>query len=152
MRNKIVIGGITLLVLVFLQVGISQAHGPYAKRQHQQMKRIVKGVRSGEVTRRESRYLGKEQHRIQKQRRHFLADGWLSRGERQRLYRLQGKASSDIYRARHNRWGHEYPNCSKHAARRPYEGRRQACSDSHRFRARLDDPGWGFSGFFYGRR
>ncbi len=152
MRNKIVVGGITLLVLVFLQAGISQARGPYANRQHQQIQRIVKGVRSGEVTRREYRYLGNEQHRIQKQRRHFLADGWLSRGERQRLCRLQGKASGNIYRARHNRWSREYPNCSKYAARRSCEGRKRACSDSHRFRARLDELGWGFSGFFYDRR
>ncbi len=151
MRNKVIVGGIMVLVLVFLQVGISQARGPYAKRHHSQMERIAKGVRCGEVTRREFRYLGNEQRRIQRQRRHSLADGWLSRGERRRLHRMQNRADCDIYRAKHNRWGHKYPNCSKHADRRRYEGRRRTCSNSRRYRVVDDRPNWGFSGFFYDR-
>ena len=150
MRNKIVIGGITLLVLVFLQVGISQAHGPYAKRHHYQMERIDKGVRCGEVTRREYRYLGNEQRRIQRQRRHSLADGWLSRGERRRLHRMQNRAGCDIYRAKHNRRNRDCSNCSKHVARR-YGRRSRSCFENRRYRVADDRPNWGFSGFFYDR-
>jgi len=154
MQNKIVIGGITLLVLVFLQVEISQARGPYAKRQHHQMERIVKGVRCGEVTRREYRHLENEQRWVQRYRRHSLADGWLYRGERRRLCRMQERSSRDIYRARHNRKGCGCSNCTGHIVRcynRGYDRRRFSCSDSRRYRIALDDPAWGFSGFFYDR-
>ena len=150
MRNKIIVGGIMVLVLVFLQVGISQARGPYAKRHHYQKERIAKGVRCGEVTRREYRYLGNEQRRIQKQRRHSLADGWLSRGEGRRLYRMQERASRDIYRAKHNRRNCGCSNCSKHVARR-YGRRSRSCSENRRYRVADDRPNWGFSGFFYDR-
>lgn len=150
MQNKIVIGGITLLVLVFLQVGISQAHSPYARRQHQQIQRIVKGVRCGEVSGSEYRYLGNEQRRIHRQRRHFLADGRLSRGERRRLHRMQNRAGGDIYRARHNRRGCGCANDSRHFVRR-YGRRDRSCSDHRRYRITDDRQSWGFSGFFYDR-
>ena len=150
MRNKIIVGGIMVLVLVFLQVGISQARGPYAKRHHSQMERIAKGVRCGEVTRREYRYLGNEQRRIQRHRRHFLADGWLSRGERRRLHRMQNRADCDIYRAKHNRRNCGCSNCSKHVARR-YGRRSRSCFENRRYRAADDRTNWGFSGYFYDR-
>lgn len=150
MRNKIVIGGTLVLVLVFLQVGISRAHGPYARRQHQQVERIDQGVRCGEVTRREYRHLENEQRWIRKFRRHSLADGWLSRGERQYLHRMQERASGDIYRAKHNRKDCGYSSCSARVARR-YDRRRFSCSDSHRYRIARDHPAWGFSGFFFDR-
>jgi len=150
MRNKIVVVIALVVVIVFLQVGISQARGPYAKQQHQQIQRIVKGVRCGEVSGRESRYLGNEQRRIHRQRRHFLADGWLSRGERRRLYRMQNRADGDIYRARHNRRGCGCANDSRHFVRR-YGRRDRSCSDHRRYRVTDDRQSWGFSGFFYDR-
>ena len=147
MKNKIIVGGITLLTLFFLPVGISHAHGPYARRHHFQMERIANGVRSGEVTGRECRYLGNEQRRIQRKKRSFLADGWLSRGERRRLNRLQNRADRDIYRAKHNRRNRD---CSGHVVR-PHARRRFMCSENHHFRRTWDDQAWGFSGFFYDR-
>ncbi len=150
MRSKIIVGGIMVLVLMFLQVGISQARGPYAKRHHYQKERIAKGVLSGEVTGREYRYLVNEQRRIQRQRRHFLADGCLSRGETQRLHLLQERASRDIYRAKHNRRNCGCSNCSKHVARR-YGRRSRFCSENRRYRVADDRPNWGVSGFFYDR-
>jgi len=150
MQNKIVIGVITLLALVFLQVGISQAHGPYVRRHHYQIERIAQGVRCGEVTGSEYRYLGNEQRLIHRQRRHFLADGRLSRGERRRLHRMQNRADGDIYRARHNRRGCGCANDSRHFVRR-YGRRDRSCSDHRRYRVMDDRQSWGFSGFFYDR-
>ncbi len=150
MKNRMIFVGTLVLVLVLLQVGVSRAYGPYAKRCHYQRERIVEGVRCGELTRREYRYLENEQRWIQRFRRHSLADGWLSRGERRHLQHLQDRASGDIYRARHNRWNCDYPHCSPHAARRG-DRRRCSCSDGCRPRLALGDPTWGFSGFFYDR-
>ena len=150
MKNKVIIAGTVVLVLVVLHVGVSRAHGPYGKRCHYQRERIVEGVCCGDLTRREYRYLENEQRWIQRFRRHSLADGWLSRGERRRLHRLQDRASGDIYRARHNRWKHGHRHCSHHAARR-CDRRRCSCSDDCRSRLALGDQAWGFSGFFYDR-
>lgn len=150
MRNKIVIGVSLILVLMFLQVGISQARGPYAKRHHHQMERIAKGTRCGEVTRREYRHLENEQRWMRRFRRHSLADGWFSKGERRRLRRMQNRADRDIYRARHNRRGCGCSNNSRHFVRR-YGRRDRSCSDHRRYRVTDDRQSWGFSGFFYDR-
>lgn len=150
MRKKIVVVGAVVLVLVFLQVGISRARGMYGRRQHNQVERIAQGVRCGEVSRREYQYLDNERRRIQRSRRHFLADGWISRGERRHLNSMQERASHDIYRARHCRRGCGCSSCSGHVVRR-YDRRRFSCSDRRRYRIALDDPAWGFSGFFYDR-
>jgi len=151
MKNRMIVVGALVLALVLLQVGVSRAHGPYAKRHHCQKERIVEGVRCGELTRGEYRYLENEQRWIQRFRRHSLADGWLSRGERRQLHRLQDRASGDIYRAKHNRWNCGYPRCSNHAARR-CDRRRCSCADGYRSRLAFGDPTWGFSGFFYDDR
>ncbi|HDJ28583.1 MAG TPA: hypothetical protein ENF28_04990, partial [Proteobacteria bacterium] len=86
----------------------------------------------------------------QRQRRHSLADGWLSRGERRRLHRMQNRADCDIYRAKHNLRGRSCSNCSKHVARR-YGRRGCSCSDHRRYWVADDRQSWGFSGFFYDR-
>lgn len=150
MKKKIIVGGVTLLALFFLPIGISHAHGPYARRHHFQMERIAHGFRSGEVTEREFRYLSNEQRQIQRRRRRFLADGWLSRGERRRLYRMQNRADRDIYQARHNQRKRGC-SCSSGHVVRPYARRRFTCSDHDRFRVAQGDSAWGWSGFFYDR-
>ncbi len=151
MKNRMIVVGALVLALVLLQVGVSRAHGPYAKRHHCQKERIVEGVRCGELTRGEYRYLENEQRWIQRFRRHSLADGWLSRGERRHLYRLQNKASGDIYRARHNRRNCGCSSCSAYVVH-CRERWRFSHPDGCRSRLALGDPAWGFSGFFYDRR
>lgn len=72
------------------------------KRQNTQARRIGQGVRSGSLTVRETVRLGKQQVRIQKQKRRYKADGVFTRKERARVQHHQNKASKRIYRLKHN--------------------------------------------------
>jgi len=59
-------------------------------------------VKSGELTRGETRHLVKQQHRIQHAKQRVWSDGTLTAGEKARLELRQDKASADIYRLKHN--------------------------------------------------
>ncbi len=72
------------------------------QRQHRQGKRIAQGVRSGALVRDEALKLGQQQARIQRQKRHYKADGIFTRKERMRIHRKQNTASRNIYRKKHN--------------------------------------------------
>jgi hypothetical protein len=67
-----------------------------------QARRIENGLRSGQLTWREYRYLRYEQRRIAADERRAKADGYVSRSERNRLNRELDQASGDISRLKHN--------------------------------------------------
>jgi len=71
-------------------------------RQHHQQRRIEQGVRSGELTRQETRDLRKEERGIRQEERAYKSDGKLTRTERQDLHRDLNQASKDIYREKHD--------------------------------------------------
>lgn len=71
-------------------------------RQHKQQDRIENGLRSGELTVRETRKLAKQQRRINKMERKYKSDGHLSKKERVRLHAAQNRASANIYKKKHN--------------------------------------------------
>jgi len=71
-------------------------------RRNKQASRISKGVRNGDITRKEYRDLDKEQRRIDHTYRRAVSDGHLSRDERQRLQTMRDRAGRHIYRARNN--------------------------------------------------
>jgi len=72
------------------------------KRQINQQARIRQGVKSGEITKGETRRLEKEQAKIQHDKKIAKADGKVTPQERQKIRREQNKASRDIYRLKHN--------------------------------------------------
>ncbi|MFN7946140.1 MAG: hypothetical protein U0Z53_12370 [Blastocatellia bacterium] len=72
-------------------------------RQQNQQRRIRRGVRSGELTRKETRRLEKEQKEIHQEKKEAKADGTVTAQERREIHKDQNKASRDIYRAKHNR-------------------------------------------------
>ena len=72
------------------------------KRQSNQVRRIKQGVRSGELTRAETVRLGKQQVKINRQKRHFKADGTFTKRERVAVHKRQHRASKNIYRKKHN--------------------------------------------------
>jgi hypothetical protein len=76
--------------------------GIVGKRQLKQEKRIAQGIRSGELTRGETRQILRQQHRIQRHKRLARADGELTRKEKARLEMHQDRASANIYRLKHN--------------------------------------------------
>ncbi len=92
----------TVLALMGMVTAQSALAGRVAKRQVRQDKRIVQGVRSGELARGETRHLVKQQHRIQHAKRQAWSDGTLNRKEKAGLELRQDKASADIYRLKHN--------------------------------------------------
>jgi hypothetical protein len=71
-------------------------------RQKHQQQRIGQGVRSGELTARETIRLEREQRGIQHEKREAREDGVVSRAERRDIYREQNQASRHIRRAKHN--------------------------------------------------
>ena len=75
------------------------------RREERQQQRIAEGVRSGELTPRETRQLERQQGRIERQERRDMArhNGHLTAGEQARLNREQNRASRNIYAKKHNR-------------------------------------------------
>jgi Skp family chaperone for outer membrane proteins len=71
-------------------------------RQHNQRERIQQGVKSGELTRRETGRLVNEQRDVRQLERDYKADGTLSAGERRDLHQEQNEASRHIYNQKHD--------------------------------------------------
>lgn len=82
--------------------GIAQA-GTINEREHRQIRRIAQGVRSGQLTNRETVRLLAEQADIRAEEYRFRhSGGGLSARERLRLQHDLNRASRDIYRLKHN--------------------------------------------------
>ena len=72
------------------------------KRQKNQKTRIVKGVKSGELTKKETKQLAKQQANIRKMERRAKKDGVVTTKEKARLHKAQNKASRNIKRKKNN--------------------------------------------------
>ena len=102
MKIKI-LGGLLIAALAFTSMAQAQDRTPVINhRQHRQERRINQGLRSGELTRNETRHLRGDERRIGEQKRMAMADGRMNRGERRRLRREQNRTSRAIYRDKHN--------------------------------------------------
>ncbi|MSQ92003.1 MAG: hypothetical protein EXR87_03585 [Gammaproteobacteria bacterium] len=71
-------------------------------REHNQRHRIVQGVRSGELTRPETRRLVAGERRLHRHERYARSDGTVTPGERARLERNADRMSQRIYRQKHD--------------------------------------------------
>jgi hypothetical protein len=71
-------------------------------RQQNQRERIQQGVRSGELTRRETRKAVETQRDVRQLERAYKSDGKLTAGERADLHHEQNQASRQIYRQKHD--------------------------------------------------
>ncbi len=71
-------------------------------RQHHQQQRIGQGVRSGELTRGETRRLEREQRMIRAEERQYKSDGVLTREERRDLHQDLNAAGRHIYQEKHD--------------------------------------------------
>jgi len=71
-------------------------------RQQNQRERIQQGVKSGELTRRETGRLVEEQRDVRQLERAYKSDGTLTGAERRDLQHEQNQASHDIYRQKHD--------------------------------------------------
>jgi hypothetical protein len=71
-------------------------------RQQSQRERIQQGVRSGELTRRETHNAREDQRDIRQLERAYKSDGKLTGGERRDLNHEQNQASRELYRDKHD--------------------------------------------------
>ena len=104
---------ITIATMVCgLLITTQASAGVFQKRSKNQKLRIRHGIKTGQLTRGEARFLKQEQRRIHRIKRIYWSDGRLTYKERRRLEKLQNKASRHIYRFKHNhrqaRWGYRF--------------------------------------------
>ena len=67
-----------------------------------QTKRIVHGVKTGELTKGETKKLVGQQVHIKRTKRRAKADGKITRKERREIRRKQRRANANIYNKKHN--------------------------------------------------
>ena len=72
-------------------------------REQNQRERISQGLRSGELTRPETRRLVRGEARLHRHERIAASDGTVTRGERVRLHRHADRMSARIHRQKHDR-------------------------------------------------
>ena len=91
-----------LLTLTLAQPIPARA-GEIKERQKHQQERIDEGVKSGELTKKETLKLEAEQAKIRKKKRRFKRnDGKIGPKERAKLEQEQDKASQHIYKEKHD--------------------------------------------------
>lgn len=88
-----------LAALSIMIVTASTVNAQTSKNEHH---RIRQGVRSGELTRHETKTLVKQQKDIHQDRKEAKADGVITGAERKEIKQDKRQASRSIYRKKHN--------------------------------------------------
>lgn len=91
-----------LFSLALMGSAFAQATPAITAEQMEQQARIQQGVRSGELTPRETRKLERGQARIQADKRAAKADGVVTPHERRHIKREQNRADRKIRRQKHD--------------------------------------------------
>lgn len=91
-----------LLGMICLSLNGANADAGVNNRQQSQRGRLTQGIKSGELTRGETKSLINGQKRIAKMEQQFKSDGTLTPKERARLQHAQNIQSQKIFRAKHN--------------------------------------------------
>ncbi len=98
--------GISTMIAVtgLLSIGQAIAGTPVLnERQHNQKHRIMQGVNSGELTKKEARRSIKGQAQLQRMEYRAKSDGVVTRKERGRLHHKANKESARIFKNKHDR-------------------------------------------------
>jgi len=91
------------LLALTLAEPIPARGGEIKERQKHQQQRIDEGVKSGELTKKETLKLEAEQAKIRRKKRRFKRnDGEIGPKERAKLEQEQDKASKHIYKEKHD--------------------------------------------------
>ena len=94
------------LILAFIgiaSVASAQTATPnVTKRQENQQARIAQGVKSGELTPKETEHLEAREAKIQHDKKEAKADGTVTAAERSKLHREENRTSRAIYRQKHD--------------------------------------------------
>jgi len=93
-----------VLAVAILAGAVINSADAQTVRQHgkNQRHRIAQGVKSGELTRAETRNLATDQKEIRQDVKAAKADGVVTRAERKDIKQDQRQASRKIYRKKHN--------------------------------------------------
>jgi hypothetical protein len=98
-----IFGGVLVAALAITSIANAQTRTPVINhRQVRQERRIHQGVRSGELTRHETRSLQRGERKIQADKHTAKADGRVSPAERRHIRREQNHMSRAIRRDKHN--------------------------------------------------
>ena len=101
--KKLITATAFILAAAFSQGAYADSNSPNINyKQKNQKQRIVQGVKSGELTFRETARLAKQQVNIQRKKKQFKSDGTFTKRERLKIHKRQYKASKNIYRKKHN--------------------------------------------------
>ena len=73
------------------------------RRQQNQKTRVRRGVKSGEITKREAKSIKRSTERTRRYEKRAKSDGVVTWRERTRMNRMQNRTSRKIYRKKHNR-------------------------------------------------
>lgn len=102
MKIKI-LGGLLVAALAVTSVANAQTRTPVInQRQHNQERRINEGVRSGQLTRNETRHLRNDERHIRTEKRTAMAEGRMGPRERTHIRHQENRVSRSIYRKKHN--------------------------------------------------
>jgi len=101
---------LTAALLVAPAAAFAQSGATIYQRKDNQQDRIVQGVRSGQLTPRETSRLERQEEKINREERNMRAhdDGHLTRQDRRVLTHQQNRESHRIYRDKHNSFHSRY--------------------------------------------
>ncbi len=103
MKTKLFAGILALFFTGLTSVTFAQTHTPrVTRRQANQQDRIAQGVRSGELTSRETAHLETREAKIQHDKKMAKSDGVVTHAERAKLNREENRTSRAIYRQKHD--------------------------------------------------
>lgn len=103
--QRVILSSLTALVVGLSGVGAVFAQGnggELVNRNANQQQRIEQGLRSGALTTREAARLEREQAGVARAESRALRDGQVSAAERDRINRMENRASRDIYAQKHD--------------------------------------------------
>jgi hypothetical protein len=97
------IAAVALSAPVFAQNSANVGTPKIDQRQEHQQDRIAAGVKSGQLTARETQQLEQREAKIETDKRLAKADGTVTKAERAKLNKELTHASHKIYKKKHNR-------------------------------------------------
>lgn len=103
MKKNFISAGLLVAFVTIASASFAQTKTPVIKeRQENQQKRIAEGVKSGELTAKETEHLEGREAKIQADKKAAKADGVVTRQERAKLRREENRTSRAIYRQKHD--------------------------------------------------
>jgi len=98
-----IFGGLLVAALAITSIANAQDRTPVINAgQHNQERRINNGVKSGQLTHRETRNLRNDERRISAEKRIAKASGHVTHNQRAMLRHQENRTSRAIYRDKHN--------------------------------------------------